>query len=145
MEAYMLLCALCGEKIEGSYVRRVVDDFGGLKPDHKDDQELLLDYLLKIDSSLKAVEDEQRWIPVGESQYYPKNCNPILVVTKKKTILVARYLRGRDLEKIKWEADYIPCDAFYEIDDHQKLFWQIHGVTHWRPLPEGPRKKEVQE
>jgi hypothetical protein len=26
MEAYMLLCALCGEKIEGSYVRRVVGD-----------------------------------------------------------------------------------------------------------------------
>jgi len=101
--------------------------------------------MTKLEAVLKTVEDEQRWIPVGKSQDYPKNCDPILVVTKKKTILVARYLREGDLEKIKWEADYIPSDAFYEIDDHQKLFWRILGVTHWRPLPEGPRKKEEQE
>jgi hypothetical protein len=45
------------------------------------------------------------------------------------------------LENIEWEIDGIPGEGFYEDCECDESFWEIYDVTHWRPLPEGPKEE----
>ena len=110
--------------------------FGGLKPDHKDDQKLLLNYLLKIDSSLEAVEDEQRWIPVEEK--LPNHGEVVLAVHENHEDLT--------------ESEFIVGRLMFFLGEE---VWCSNGgitirvaggyITHWRPLPEGPGEEAEQK
>jgi len=77
----------------------------------------------KVDAALKAVEDEQRWIPVEER--LPEEDEYALILRFDGNIYCADY----DSDEKIWDGPSVPEG----------------GVTHWRPLPEHPRKKEVQE
>jgi hypothetical protein len=76
----------------------------------------------KVDAALKAVEDEQRWIPFEEPDIGEAMYRDVLVITEDESIQI---------------ATYVDPGGFLGLNE---LFSDI--VTHWRPLPEHPRKKE---
>ena len=72
----------------------------------------------RVNAALKAVEDEQRWIPfegpdIGEAMY-----RDVLVITEDGSLQI---------------ATYVDPGGFLGLNE---LFSDI--VTHWRPLPKGP-------
>jgi len=84
-------------------------------------------------SALKAVEDEQRWIPVEENSM-PEEDRMILVADSKGQVSSAMFHA-----KSQSFTVYRFCGG---NDDF--LGQQIVGVldfpTHWRPLPKGPEE-----
>jgi len=79
-----------------------------------------------IDSALRAVEDEQRWIPVEER--LPEKYKDVLIVCRSETGIALGRLVVIGFDSLKWEI--------YGVDDPVPLI----AVTHWRPLLEGPEE-----
>ena len=73
-----------------------------------------------VRTALKAVEEEQWWIPVEEK---PKPYEDILFVTTKGDI---------------WKGYFV--DDLWGWEAYGVVFpFRSNEVTHWRPLPEGPK------
>lgn len=84
-----------------------------------------------LDSALKAVEDEQRWIPVEEG--LPEKYKDVLIVCRSEIGIALGRLVVIGFDSLKWEI--------YGVDDPVPLI----AVTHWRPLPEGPGEEARRE
>ena len=91
------------------------------------------------------------WIPVTER--LPKGGEPVLIWTGKQ-VLRAAHAGKFELSKENWGwwnddegADYNEADdttywpeGWYEWNRYEKIHWQVGAeVTHWMPLPEGPK------
>jgi len=79
-----------------------------------------------VESALRAVEDEQRWIPVEER--LPEKYKDVLIVCRSEIGIALGRLVVIGFDSLKWEI--------YGVDDPVPLI----AVTHWRPLLEGPEE-----
>lgn len=91
--------------------------------------------VLRVVEDRKLEEEEQRWIPVEENSM-PEEGRMILVADSKGQVSSAMFHAK--------SQSFTACHFSGGNDDF--LGQQIVGVldfpTHWRPLPEGPRRKE---
>ncbi len=67
-----------------------------------------------------------QWISVKDR--LPENISDVLILSKEKESCVG-YYRSSDND---WNM-YNPCCSFH---------MELHGVTHWMPLPEPPKEEE---
>ena len=89
---------------------------------------LAIDGLLQVESALRAVEDEARWVPVEER--LPHNCQEVIVsvVVFEKPKVSTGWLEVRAGNQRVW------CLSWGTVPVAEET------VTHWRPLPEGPKE-----
>ncbi len=95
------------------------------------------------------------WIPVGER--LPEQEVPVLAFGPnsfdKARTMRAVYVRARTHEddgSFAGDTDYDEAkdtyywpEGWYEWNEHEETHWRIDfTVTHWMPLPPGPREKE---
>jgi hypothetical protein len=66
-----------------------------------------------------------QWISVKDR--LPENISDVLILSKEKESCVG-YYRSSDND---WNM-YNPCCSFH---------MELHGVTHWMPLPEAPKEE----
>jgi len=83
-------------------------------------------YLRNSLSAYRASIRQQRWISVKDR--LPENISDVLILSKEKELCVG-YYRSSDND---WNT-YNPCCSFH---------MELHGVTHWMPLPAPPKEEE---
>jgi hypothetical protein len=109
----------------------------------------LLDRISLLESILPLMEEE--WISVKDR--LPEADTPVLIFNDKR-ILRACYIPKYHINDndSEYEGDYLDYDekndeyywpeGWYECNYYEEVHFKIDEVTHWRPLPAPPERKE---
>ena len=92
-------------------------------PEKQDSCEHILDMKKMVD--VNSSNNSNGWISVKER--LPEDISDVLILSKEKESCVG-YYRSSDND---WNM-YNPCCSFH---------MELHGVTHWMPLPKPPEEK----
>lgn len=82
------------------------------------------DQLADADKVMNSLNNSNGWISIKDR--LPEDISDVLILSKEKQSCVG-YYRSSDND---WNM-YNPCCSFH---------MELHGVTHWMPLPAAPKK-----